>query len=101
MASQTVWLLLRREEPGSPVRVPLPGPGEGAGGGRVRCPRCGWEPGRDARWTCLCGFSWNTFDTAGLCPACLRAWESTQCPRCHAWSPHEEWYAAPEPRPGG
>jgi hypothetical protein len=62
------------------------------GGPRIRCPRCGWEPERDSRWSCSCLHSWNTFDTEGRCPACGRQWVETQCLRCHQWSPHREWY---------
>lgn len=60
---------------------------------KIRCPKCAWQPGRDARWSCACGHIWNTFDTRGLCPACDAKWRDTQCLRCHAWSPHEAWYA--------
>ena len=28
----------------------------------------------------------------GVCPACGREWRETQCRRCSAWSPHEDWY---------
>jgi len=35
---------------------------------------------------------WNTFDTRGVCPACGREWQETQCRRCDAWSRHEDWY---------
>lgn len=68
------------------------GTGRGAGRRRIRCPRCGWEPGRDDRWACTCLHAWNTFETGGVCPACGRSWSETQCPRCGAWSRHEEWY---------
>jgi hypothetical protein len=37
------------------------------GGSRIRCPRCGWKPESSER--------------------------ETQCRRCLAWSPHDEWYA--------
>lgn len=59
---------------------------------RIRCPRCGWEPSRQDLWTCSCLHSWNTFDTGGVCPACARKWSETQCPRCNAWSRHEDWH---------
>jgi hypothetical protein len=42
---------------------------------------------------CECLHVWNTFDTRGVCPACGHQWKETQCLRCQAWSPHEEWYA--------
>ena len=63
--------------------------------GRIRCPRCAWQPGREDRWSCGpggCGHVWNTFETAGRCPACDRKWTDTACLRCGQWSPHEEWY---------
>jgi hypothetical protein len=62
------------------------------GGRRIRCPRCEWEPSRQHMWVCACRHEWNTFDTAGVCPACQRQWLDTQCPRCHTWSPHLSWY---------
>jgi hypothetical protein len=65
---------------------------EGDGRRRIRCPRCGWEPGREDLWMCTCLHAWNTFDTGGVCPACDRRWTETQCRRCHAWSPHRDWY---------
>src|SRR6266852_8293404 len=40
-------------------------------GPRIRCPLCGWSPRKDDRWSCSCGHEWNTFDTGGVCPACL------------------------------
>ena len=61
--------------------------------GRIRCPACGWAPGRHDRWACTCLHVWNTFDTGGVCPACGREWAETQCPRCGSWSPHFDWYA--------
>ena len=61
---------------------------------RIRCPKCAWEPAKEDRWSCGpggCGHVWNTFDTAGRCPACDRDWNETACLRCGAWSPHEDW----------
>jgi hypothetical protein len=63
------------------------------GRGRIRCPSCGWAPGRDDLWACTCLHLWNTFETGGVCPACGRQWAETQCPRCSSWSPHLDWYA--------
>jgi hypothetical protein len=60
---------------------------------RIRCPRCGWEPGRTDVWVCSCLHAWNTFETEGICPACGRRWSETQCRRCGEWSPHRDWYA--------
>jgi hypothetical protein len=59
---------------------------------RIRCPRCAWEPAREDVWMCSCLHVWNTFDTHGLCPGCGRQWLDTKCPRCRAWSPHDDWY---------
>jgi len=101
--------LLPRAEPGSVAHAEifLKGPLElrqvprkdvdekdrtGHGRSRIRCPRCAWEPGREDRWMCTCLHMWNTFETRGVCPACGREWKETQCRRCSAWSPHEDWY---------
>jgi hypothetical protein len=59
---------------------------------RIRCPLCGWTPRAHDRWRCSCGHHWNTFDTGGVCPACLRQWTEACCLRCHKWSPHSDWY---------
>ncbi len=67
-------------------------PDEEQGRRRIRCPSCGWEPGRNDRWACTCLHLWNTFETGGVCPACGRQWSETQCPRCNSWSRHEDWY---------
>jgi len=34
----------------------------------------------------------NTFDTGGVCPACLHQSASTQCLSCRRCSAHSEWY---------
>jgi len=67
-------------------------PGGDAGGGRIRCPKCAWQPARDHKWVCACRHEWNTFETGGVCPACQQQWRDTQCPRCDSWSPHLAWY---------
>jgi len=58
----------------------------------ILCPKCEWKPGPEARWSCTCGHAWNTFDTAGRCPACHHVWRDTQCLACAGWSPHHDWY---------
>src|SRR5436190_14651598 len=59
---------------------------------RIRCPLCGWSPRKEDKWFCNCGHEWNTFDTGGVCPACVHQWTSTQCLSCGGWSPHSDWY---------
>lgn len=59
---------------------------------RIRCPKCNWQPGAECRWSCNCGHLWNTFETGGVCPACLYQWKITMCPQCGQWSPHSDWY---------
>lgn len=51
---------------------------------RIRCPLCGWSPRKDDLWSCSCGHEWNTFDTGGVCPACLHQWTSTNASRAPA-----------------
>jgi hypothetical protein len=63
-------------------------------GPRIRCPKCNWSPRAHDRWMCKCGHIWNTFDTGGVCPACLYQWTMTACLACHQWSPHSDWYTA-------
>jgi len=64
----------------------------GTSGPRIRCPLCGWSPREDDLWSCTCEHDWNTFDTGGVCPACLQRWTDTQCLSCARWSPHSDWY---------
>jgi hypothetical protein len=56
--------------------------------------RCNWQPRKHDRWACVCGHYWNTFDTGGICPACLHQWMTTQCLSCPCsrWSAHSDWY---------
>jgi len=63
-------------------------------GGRIRCPKCQWEPARTDRWCCFpgCGHTWNTFETHARCPGCNKQWADTECLRCHEESPHDDWY---------
>jgi hypothetical protein len=55
--------------------------------------RCDWSPRKKDKWFCACGHEWNTFDTGGVCPACLHQWCETQCLSCSRWSAHSDWYA--------
>src|SRR5208282_6658636 len=72
-------------------RVDLSGPGIRCPNCGIRCPQCCWSPQAHDLWSCSCGHIWNTFDTGGVCPACLRQWTETQCPQCRRWSPHSDW----------
>ena len=68
------------------------------GGVRLRCPKCGWQPQKEDRWSCNpagCGHVWNTFETGGHCPGCSRHWKDTACLSCGAWSEQESWYTNP------
>lgn len=76
-------------EPGSGTEAVS---GNGPTGPRIRCPKCNWSPQAHDVWYCLCGHSWNTFDTGGVCPACLRQWLVTQCLSCKRFSAHSDWY---------
>jgi hypothetical protein len=60
---------------------------------RIRCPLCGWSRRKEDKWFCTCGFEWNTFDTGGVCAACLHQRRETQCLSCSRWSPHSDSYA--------
>lgn len=85
--------LFRRGGPGARVRPSKTTRLKAAdGGGRIRCPRCAWEPRAGDRWACLCGHGWNTFETGGVCPGCGHLWRETQCLRCREWSLHRDWY---------
>ena len=61
---------------------------------RIRCPLCQWRPRREDRWLCDpgCHHTWNTFETAGICPGCAKHWDQTACLKCSGWSPHADWY---------
>jgi hypothetical protein len=80
----------------SPVIVPsrdVKEKGDDSSSSHIRCPLCGWSPRKEDKWFCTCGNAWNTFDTGGVCPACLYQWAETQCLSCSRWSPHSDWYA--------
>jgi hypothetical protein len=74
----------------------IPGVGDdatqGPKGPRIRCPLCGWAPRPQDVWYCKCGHGWHTFDTGGVCPACLYQWTATACHACTRWSAHSAWY---------
>ncbi|GAB4572889.1 MAG: hypothetical protein Kow0077_13550 [Anaerolineae bacterium] len=59
---------------------------------KIACPKCNWHPPAGARWQCTCGHMWHSFATHGVCPACSKRWQMTQCHACHVWSDHEDWY---------
>jgi citrate lyase gamma subunit len=61
-------------------------------GSKIRCPLCGWQPVPGSVWTCSCGNTWDTFQTGGICPACLKQWDTTDCLGCSRTSPHSDWY---------
>ena len=81
-------LVITKKEPAVRVR----------GGGRIRCPKCSWEPAKSDRWLCEpgCGHVWNTFETRARCPGCAKQWTYTECLRCHVSSAHEDWYELDE-----
>jgi hypothetical protein len=67
----------------------------GPGGETIRCPKCNWAPHHNDRWLCKCGYSWNTFETGGSCPACRYQWNVTGCLSCGETSAHSDWYVRP------
>jgi hypothetical protein len=82
MTSTKSSVVLDRE-PDQEKSLDPPGP-------RIRCPLCGWSPRKDDVWSCSCGNHWNTFDTGGVCPACLRHEIQSDCVRVHSRSVHED-----------
>jgi hypothetical protein len=74
--------------------LPADSTGHGSESGRIQCPQCRWNPAAADTWRCDCGNEWNTFDTGGVCPGCMRQWPNTQCLKCLAWSAHSAWYPA-------
>jgi hypothetical protein len=92
MSTDGILYLLLKDSPAWTVTPEIVHDDERSAGRRIRCPRCGWEPGRDDLWMCTCFHAWNTFDTGGVCPACSRRWTETQCLRCGQWSLHVRWY---------
>jgi hypothetical protein len=80
-------LELRREDTNGPTM-------RSSDGRLIRCPKCLFQPSADLRWSCKCGHVWNTFWSAGRCPACQFQWEVTVCPHCREISVHQAWYAS-------
>jgi RNA polymerase subunit RPABC4/transcription elongation factor Spt4 len=62
---------------------------------QVACPECGWQPDENYSWQCTCGHSWNSFQTYGVCPACAKVRQETECPTCKQSSQYESWYTFP------
>jgi hypothetical protein len=60
----------------------------------IRCPKCLFAPPTGLLWSCKCRHRWNTFLTAGKCPACHFQWEITGCPHCGEVSEHQAWYVS-------
>jgi hypothetical protein len=58
----------------------------------IACPKCNWQPEGGEQWQCSCGHIWDTFETAGECPACYKQWQDTWCLTCHCPSEHAAWY---------
>ena len=85
--------LLQRDSPArNPAIKPSETPSIEDGRLRIRCPCCRWQPKQGDRWSCTCGYAWNTFDTGGVCPECGKTWQQTQCLQCQMWSRHDDWY---------
>lgn len=82
---------VREAEPSTPTET-RDDPGTPAGPPRIRCPKCNWTPSAEDLWLCSCRHVWNTFDTGGVCPACLYQWRITMCLQCRQWSAHSDWY---------
>ena len=64
---------------------------------KIACPKCEWEPDGQPYWMCThCQHTWDTFETAAVCPSCANPHEYTSCiPHaggCHTSSRHEDWY---------
>ena len=90
---------IQREYRPRPVRArrQMPTSAEGppvlsASGETIRCPKCNWVPQHNHQWRCKCGHHWNTFETAGACPACRYQWDVTACLSCGEISAHSDWY---------
>jgi hypothetical protein len=57
-----------------------------------RCPVCRWVPFSLRAWKCKkCKIVWDSFSTAGACPACHHQHEETVCVRCRRTSKNVDW----------
>jgi Zn-dependent protease len=64
------------------------------------CPSCKTAPPAGAFWKCnLCGQSFDTFQTRGVCPNCKAQFAVTRCLDCGVAKPIGEWIDYP-PVPG-
>jgi len=90
----TAWALDRSRPPFGELPDVVDDPLRTEDGGRIRCPKCTWQPRKSDRWFCnRCNQArWNTFETRGVCPVCSHHWTWTACLACTAWSLHEDWY---------
>jgi hypothetical protein len=82
----------RTTAPAKPETIPGDTSCDAGGHNGIRCPLCRWQPRPEDRWVCDCRHLWNTFDTGGVCPGCLKQWTMTKCLSCHRWSAHSDWY---------
>lgn len=88
-----MWQLDDRRHPVDPINCnDMHADASRGGDSRIQCPICTWQPERESRWMCSCSHVWNTFDTGGVCPACMLPWAYTACLSCGSWSPHSDWY---------
>ncbi len=57
-----------------------------------RCPSCQAHPLEGSFWNCgKCGITFDTFETAGVCPGCGLGYDTTTCPECRRGAPLAQW----------
>ncbi len=56
------------------------------------CPMCRQHPPEIPIWRCPCGATFDTFQTAGVCPGCGQGFFTTACPFCQQSTPLGLWY---------